>query len=357
MRCLGGAPNRPFLRRSRKVRLPGSAERDISAVSDTERIQPLAGLVSPAAETLFLRLLAQGSIPIGSGPGKVEPHDSAATELLDLGLAFRSGDRDGLLRPVDQTVALRLLIEQRQHEAVLAQRRILDAWSRLTALLPRDVGGGSCGTLDEVIPLANFQEVVTRAAELFSSARQRMRGTETGEFSNRATADRLRIPPRTAISSGARYQMIYQISYLSTAAGAKIVEESAKFGEEVRLRQEVAVKMLHVDDSVALLSTDRLAQTALLIRAPAIVAMLREWFDLLWADPTTIAPGGTAGRALTNGQRRVLELMAVDGDEAIARRLRISITTVRRHVKAIYTALGVDNRFAAGVAAAKRGWV
>ncbi|WP_409495573.1 LuxR C-terminal-related transcriptional regulator [Amycolatopsis sp. cmx-11-12] len=36
----------------------------------------------------------------------------------------------------------------------------------------------------------------------------------------------------------------------------------------------------------------------------------------------------------------------------MARLLGISVTTVRRHVKAIYEKFGVGNRFAAGVAAA-----
>ncbi len=324
-------------------------------MTGTERAQPLAGLVSPAAEALFLRLLARGCAEFGFGPGQIDPTDPATVELLDLGLAFRSGDQDGLLRPVDHAVALRLLIEHRQNQAIQAQARILDGWRRLTTLLPQGIGDSSAGTVDGVFPLADFDAVVTRAAELYPSARQRMRGTETGEFPNRPTTDRLRTPPQLA--AGARYQMIYQVSYASAPVGARIVAESARLGEEVRYRPDIPVKMLHVDDSVALLSTDRAARTAVLIRAPALLAMLASWFDLLWTDTGTISPGTGDDPPLTDGQRRVLELLAVEGDEVIARRLRLSITTVRRHVKAIYTALGVDNRFAAGVAAAKRGWI
>lgn len=326
--------------------------------SATGGAQPLAGLVSQDAEALFLKLVARGSARLGVGPGEVDPTSPATGELLELGLAFRSGDRDGLIRPVGQTVALRLLLEHRQDEALRLQRRILEGWGRLTTLLPRDIGGGAPGTLDGVLPLDSFDEVVTRAAELYPSAKKRLRGTETGAFPNRPTADRVRTPPPTSVTTGARFQMIYQVNYVSTAVGAQIVAESARLGEEVRLRPDVPVKMLHVDDSVALVSTDRTAQTALLVRAPAILGMLAEWFDLLWTDPITMSHnGGTHTTALSNGQLRVLELMAVDGDEAIARRLRMSITTVRRNVKAIYTALGVNNRFAAGVAAAKRGWI
>jgi len=56
--------------------------------------------------------------------------------------------------------------------------------------------------------------------------------------------------------------------------------------------------------------------------------------------------------------QRVLELMA-EGlhDDAIARRAGMSTTTVRRHITAIMTRLGVTSRFAAGAAAQRRGWI
>jgi DNA-binding NarL/FixJ family response regulator len=56
-------------------------------------------------------------------------------------------------------------------------------------------------------------------------------------------------------------------------------------------------------------------------------------------------------------QRNVLTLMLSSDDETIARRLELSVTTVRRHIKAIYRALGVNSRFAAGMAAAKLNWL
>jgi DNA-binding CsgD family transcriptional regulator len=308
---------------------------------------------------LYLRLRASGSARLGTGAAEVDPHAAATVELLDLGLVFRSGDDDNLIRPVNRPVALQILLEQRQNELLSAQRRIIDGWSRLAELLPRDVGGSAPGEseIEGVVPVSDFDEVVTRAAELYPSARRRMRGIETGEFPTRPTKERIRTPPRAAVNSGARFQMIYQLSYLSTPAGAGVITESVRCGEEVRLRPEVPIKMLHIDDSVALVSTDRPAHTALLVRAPGMLAMLAEWFDLLWNDSATLTHDGSCDPALTASQRRVLELMAMDGDEAIARRLNISITTVRRHVKAIYLALGVDNRFAAGSAAAKRGWI
>jgi DNA-binding NarL/FixJ family response regulator len=44
-------------------------------------------------------------------------------------------------------------------------------------------------------------------------------------------------------------------------------------------------------------------------------------------------------------------------DEVIARRLNISVTTVRRHIATIMQRLGVSSRFAAGAAAQRKGWI
>lgn len=62
--------------------------------------------------------------------------------------------------------------------------------------------------------------------------------------------------------------------------------------------------------------------------------------------------------ALSADDLRLLTLLATyPGDELIARHLNVSVRTVRRRVARIMGILEVQNRFAAGVAAAQRGWV
>jgi DNA-binding CsgD family transcriptional regulator len=321
---------------------------------ESERSPVFGGLVSPAAESLYLRLRAAGSMR-GDDFDRNNPE---AGQLLELGLAFRSGEHDELVRAVEPAVALRLLLEIRQRELMSAQRHILDGWAKLAGMLPSAFDGRSAEGTDGVRLLTSLEEVVTRAAELYPSPKRRLRGTETGVFVTRPTEHRLRVPPFAAVRAGVRFQMIYQADYLSTPAGSKIIDSSARSGEQVRLRAKMPIKMLHVDDSVALVGLDRSARTALLVWAPAILAQLAEWFDLLWDEPATICyPVGGADPLLTEQQIQVLKLMPTGDDDAIARKLGVSVTTVRRHVKAIYQALGVNSRFAAGMAAAKRNWI
>lgn len=323
-------------------------------MGEPDRTMTLAGLVDQRAESLYWRIQMAGSMAVD----RFMADSAAAEELLDTGMAFRSGQDDSLVRAVDPATALRLLLARRQAELVTQQKQIIAGWQRLTAMLPPPFDGTPAAAVDGVRIMTNFEEIVTRAAELYPSPKKRLRGTETGTFPTRPTRNRVRTPPPGSLRAGVRFQMIYHAGYLDTKAGAEIIRDSARSGEEVRLRRHMPVKMLHVDDSIALVGVGPAARTALLIRSDAILTMLAEWFDLLWHDPATVRlPEDADEPAPDDIQLRVLRMMPTDDDTAIARRLKLSVSTVRRHIKQLYTMLGVDNRFAAGMVAAKKGWL
>lgn len=323
-------------------------------MTEPDRTMTLAGLVSHDAEVLYRRLRAAGTV----AAERFRASGDAAKELLDVGIAFHSGQDDSLIRPVDPPMALRLLLGHRQRELVDRQDRIIQGWNRLTDLLPSAFDGTPSERVDGVRLITNFDEIVTRAAELYPSPKHRLRGTETGAFLTRPTRNRLRRPPPGSVRAGVRFQMIYDTEYLDTEPGSEIIRDSARAGEEVRLRDRLPVKMLHVDNSIALVGVGPAARTALLVRAGAVLAMLADWFDLMWEDASTVRlPGGPDAAEPDELQMRVLRMMPTDDDTAIARRLTLSVSTVRRHIKALYVMLGVNNRFAAGMVAAKRGWI
>jgi len=320
-----------------------------------ERPTALAGLVSAEAEEIYQRLRLTGTLCRDSSGGEPDSHAAAVAELLELGVAFRTGKDDALIKPVDPAAALRILIEARQEEMISFQSRILEGWERLSRMLPSAADGAGNGQIDGVRMLDRPEDIVTHSVELYSAAKSRLRGTETGAFPTRSSGMRSRVPPPAALRDGTRFQMIYEIDYQRTADGAAIVDRATQAGEEVRLRHRLAIKMMHVDDRIALVAAGR---GAVLVQAPEVLAMLAEWFDMLWDHPITMTyPVGGAESVLNLVQRDVLKLMLAGDDETIARRLEMSVTTVRRHIKVIYRALGVNSRFAAGMAAAKLNWI
>lgn len=191
--------------------------------------------------------------------------------------------------------------------------------------------------------LSRTDAIAARFVELCAGARFRLRCMDAGLLSG--------ILPTAATRPNTRAQVIRR---LQDHGGVPF----PRTAEETRSRARVPVTMVHVDDRAALVLTDHSGRTAMAIQAPAIVGMLAEWFDLLWDHPGTVThrvAGASCG--LTDTQREVLILLPAANDESIARRLGLSVTTVRRHVKAIYQELGVNSRFAAGMAAAKLNWI
>jgi DNA-binding NarL/FixJ family response regulator len=119
------------------------------------------------------------------------------------------------------------------------------------------------------------------------------------------------------------------------------------------------MKLLIADAATALVPLDDSGSAGVvLVRSPTVVGALTELFDTVW-DRATPYPAGRAQPAgLTPYQRQVVALLAANlKDEEIASRTHVSIRTVRRNVAAVLDHLGVTTRFAAGVQAAKRGWL
>ncbi|OLZ54396.1 hypothetical protein BS329_07625 [Amycolatopsis coloradensis] len=192
---------------------------------------------------------------------------------------------------------------------------------------------------DDLRRLADITEIDATFAELHRQAERRVRVVSPGESVFTASGNAARIRRQTLARKGDEMAMF---SHRAAPSG------------EFRVREHLLFRMIHVDDRIAAISAvGQGAPAAFVIRSPLLLELLAEWFDLLWSAPGTVTPSDP----LTVIQRRILALLPEHGDEAIARLLGISATTVRRHVKAIYEKFGVANRFAAGVAAAKHGWL
>ncbi len=160
-----------------------------------------------------------------------------------------------------------------------------------------------------------------------------------------------------AMATGRRSRAIYPVRALSEAPEALVAR--ARLGERVRVISEVPTRMFIFGDSHAVLPepigfTD---QPRVHVRQRSVVAALTLWFELLWSRAAPV-PDLESGHGRPDGRQFLLEqLMAGATDELIARRLGISLRTVRRRVAELMTDLGVDTRFQAGVEAVRRGWL
>jgi DNA-binding CsgD family transcriptional regulator len=153
---------------------------------------------------------------------------------------------------------------------------------------------------------------------------------------------------------GRRMRTVYPVVASQEAPG--VLAFRASLGEEIRLVPEVPTRMLLLGRTHAILPEPLgfADEPRSLVRQRGLVEALTLWFEEIWARASPLPD-----LAAAHDQRRfLLELMAGGAqDEQIARRLGISLRTVRRRVAEVLGELGAESRFQAGVEAARRGWI
>jgi DNA-binding CsgD family transcriptional regulator len=160
------------------------------------------------------------------------------------------------------------------------------------------------------------------------------------------------------VAQGRRSRAIYPVRALYDAPEVLLARLAA--GEEVRILPDLPTRLLVVGDTHAVVPEPLgLADLPLaVVRQRGVVEAMTWWFEELWGRAAVPSLAEHAAEPGSDLRRFLLEQLAAGAhDEQIARKLGISLRTVRRRVAALMTELGVDSRFQAGVEAARRGWV
>lgn len=167
---------------------------------------------------------------------------------------------------------------------------------------------------------------------------------------------------RRALARGIEMRSVYQDSARNdpmTLAYARWLTEQ---GGQVRTSPLLPPRLLIFDRTVAVVPIDpehsRLG--ALCTSAPGIVASLATLFEQTWdaAVPLGADRPRPSDSRPTATELELLKLLASGmTDEAAAKRLGVSLRTVRRQMAALMERLHATSRFEAGLKAAQQGWL
>ena len=265
------------------------------------------------------------------------------------------------LRPASPDIALQGVLAGYQHQLAREQELLLDGSLRLADAQARFSNGMNGRFPAHLVSVVSDRDEISElSASLVNTARRDWMTLENLTTDMPLTEDFAQ-PPLPSSAGLVRCRSIYSAAAADDPVAWQIIQASAEAGEQARLLPEIPMKMKLADQTTAMLPlTPNGTGGALLIRAPVIISALREYFELLWerATPVTSDRSGSPADRLPPAQQAVLEMMATGAsDGVIARRLGISVTTVRRQIPAIMERLGVSSRFAAGAAAQRRGWI
>ncbi len=241
------------------------------------------------------------------------------------------------------------------HRIEAAERELHDTLRALSDLhaerAVRAAAGPDAEPVTSIHRVGTVEEVREQLAEIAFFARSTVRAVQP--TAHPATpAPRAHALDRRSLRRGVRMQVVHDLGALSDPMGLAALRRLGAGGIEVRCRDGPLQRLVIVDGTVAVVPGD--GGGALVVRHPGLVRGLVELFDGQWAGATPLP----ADDVPTGPERALLALLAQGcTDQAAARAVGLSERHVRRLTAHLMDRLGARSRFAAGVEAARRGWI
>ncbi len=160
-----------------------------------------------------------------------------------------------------------------------------------------------------------------------------------------------------AVRTGRRSRAIYPVRAMSEVPDT--LRLRSEVGEEIRLLPDLPTRMFIIGTSHVILPEPlgMFDEPRSLMRQRGWVDAMILWFESMWDRAAPLDLEGVRDSRPDMRDFLLDQLATGAQDEQIARRLGVSLRTVRRRVAELMSDLGADSRFQAGVEAARRGWL
>jgi DNA-binding CsgD family transcriptional regulator len=327
---------------------------------EEKAVRLLGGVVETETLRLYLRLLVVDGCPAEEAADFFGGADEVE-KLIQAGMAQVREPAAGLptrLMPVPMDVVLQHTLAGLARQALADYERLLGGYQRMCALASSAEAepDTSVGQLARLI--TDSDEVSRLTSTLLGSVQREWLTLSTHAPTEPMDGAGITATPSPA-GRGARCRAIYDGDLLAETAARDKLEAIAETRTEVRILPHIRMSLGLADEGIALLPlTSSETAGVLLVQSSVIVGALWEYFELLWERAIPFGGSGSNGQGLPEIQIKILRLL-VQGlsDEAIAQRVNLSLTTVRRHIKALRENLGSETRFQLGVIAVQHGLV
>ncbi|MET9317068.1 LuxR C-terminal-related transcriptional regulator [Kribbella sp. NPDC003505] len=157
----------------------------------------------------------------------------------------------------------------------------------------------------------------------------------------------------------ARYLVVE--SQVKTRGAREYLDYVAGYGAKSRVVPSVPLKMIIFDGEAVVvgIDPDNTSVGAMIHHSKSILRIVIDLYERYWRDARPLVEPALPGPAVLSAQETEFLRLLVEGatDEQAARKLGISMRTVRRIAAKLSEQVGASGRFELGVRAAQRGWV
>ena len=308
-------------------------------------------LIAPPGQSVegLSRSVARGGAEVAESLGR----------LIDLSLVRRSAD--GLHLAVNPSLAESQALGIEELELSTRRLAMETRRSAILKVAPQWAAAMRRNVPLNAVDVVYDQEAITNVLMHYAeTCRIEVLSVRPGRVPARVD-QRTRDANAHSLSRGVKMRELAQHTALRERSTMAYLRELSGLGAQIRLTTSLPGRSLVVDGEVALLPIPHgeLRSGLAIIREPNVVAWVVATFEQLWSDATTLeeALGSQqAVPAVDQTRAAILRLMGEgEKDEAISRRLSISVRTCRRHIADYMAQVGATSRFQAGVIAAREG--
>ncbi|MGL5808391.1 MAG: helix-turn-helix transcriptional regulator [Nocardioides sp.] len=325
--------------------------------------------VSTEVERAYRRILARRKVADSELAEVLCAPEDAARHLIEtmaeMGLVEERHEADGgrqwIGKPPEQAIETLIAAEEKRIE----ERRARLAVARhLTESLIEDfVSDHSESRSGEPLEVIESPRAIrSRMYQLCLYAKETALTMIAGNGYGPRAIEASEVLDRLLASRGVEERILVSGFSLADQGWVDYLSRVGRLGAEVRAHPDPPLTMVTIDDTVGVIpavSGDDGGPAMVVYSAP-VVAALNAFFREAWrsARPLTIEAGTGDHPAGDPRLLPVVRLLAQGHkDEAIARRLDLSVRTVRRLVATAVEELQAASRFQAGVLAVRNGWL
>jgi DNA-binding CsgD family transcriptional regulator len=321
--------------------------------------------VDQTAEAVYLQMLRAPEAGVADLAASLAISEDAVRAALDklagLSLLRPSWEDPRVLRAVSPEVGLESLLAHQQVDLMRRQHRIDEGRAAL-AMVVANLGGSRPGSahpdLEELIGLDAIRE---RLERLTFETQREVLSFMNGGAQSAAALDAGRPLDRQLLERGVSIRTVILDSVRNDPLTFSYARWLTDLGGQVRSMPVLPVRMTIVDREQVMIpiNPENSRDGAALLRSTGVVAAMCALFEQTWsaATPLGVAPPRDE-LGLNRQEVALLRLLAQgDTDDVIARKLAVSVRTVRRICAELMGQLGARSRFQAGVRAAERGWL
>lgn len=319
--------------------------------------------LDPTAEAVYRLVLSRPDLEVDQLAEQLElPPDDvrrAISSLQELKLLRKDGPGEDL-ELVDPDVGLAALLARSEAELSARQRQI-EATRSAVNTIAAQYNGRQERALDGVRPIVGIEAVRVRLEEFSRMLTVECLTFATGGAQMPDVLEYAKPLDELALERGVQYRNIYQESFRNDPGTLQYVSWMASLGGQTRTVPSLPMRLIIVDRKIALMPLDPLdsSKGAMELTSPGPVATMVVLFEQFWeaATPWTEPPPQDKF-GLTRREREILTMLAIGHtDDWIARRLGLSLRTVRRVIADLMGRLDARSRFEAGVLAVRSGWL